>query len=189
MDLLRLPCASRSTPPPAVLPASLLLGFPPSPVGHAGFQFPRSFSPARLPGRVSALGGGHFVRCLPSHVMFHRQSRILWHRAILRQKSLPPLLHSIGIFAVPRLLSSSPLQTSVGPGCPMDGCLGQVWFRVCFSLVFLTNKPRYHNLPKGHVAAMHRSAVAPLGMKALCVMQLARTLPCTRPRKVKRRSA
>ena len=42
-----------------------------------------------------------------------RMSTPLWHRAILRAKSLPPLLRSIDIFAVPKdcSLSSSPLQT------------------------------------------------------------------------------
>ena len=36
------------------------------------------------------------------------------------------------------------------------------------SLVFLSHKPRYHDLPKGHITIRQRSAVASLGMKAPC---------------------
>ena len=40
----------------------------------------------------------------------------------------------------------------------------------CFSAVLLSYKPRYHDLPRGYITMMHRSAVAPSGMKAPCAL-------------------
>ena len=94
----------------------------------------------------------------------------LWHRAISRQKSLPPLLHSIGIFCCQDCFLSSSLSRHQWA----QGAQGTAaWIRsgsLFFFLLFLSHKPRYHNLLKGHITMMHRSAVAPLGMKASCAL-------------------
>ena len=54
MGLLDFPFASRATPSPHVLPASLLLASPPSRLGPGGFQFPQATRSA-CPGKVSAM--------------------------------------------------------------------------------------------------------------------------------------
>ena len=38
------------------------------------------------------------------------------------------------------------------------------------SLVFLSHKPRYHDLANRHITMMHLSAVDPLEMKARCAL-------------------
>ena len=55
------------------------------------------------------------------------------------------------------------------PELPEHVCFDQILYIVSFSgLPSLSHKPRYHDLPKGHITIKQRSAVASLGMKDPC---------------------
>ena len=71
-----------------------------------------------------------------------------------------------------RSLSSSSVHRSTCPGLPNCVCFDQVWFFVLCSFLwsFLCHKPQYHDLSKGHITLLQRSAVARLGMNAPCAL-------------------
>ena len=93
----------------------------------------------------------------------------VWHHAALRQRSLPPLLRSIDMSAAQKSLPLFFVPPGIRrPRAPVRRLLRSGLVFCFFHWSSCSHKPQYHDLPKGHITMTHRSAAAPLGMKAPC---------------------
>ena len=115
----------------------------------------------------------------------------LWHHAPSRPKSSCSCAPLISLLHHHCSLSSSPLQASVGPGCPRGVCFDQVGFLVSFSrfLVPQATVPRSFRGAHHHDAPLSCCSFGDEGSLHSVPCDRRISLPRARPRRVIRRSS